>query len=148
MIEAIALLLFLCAPALIMLLARHVDLAQKMGTIVLCYIAGILVGLLGLLPEATDAMRTNVTEASLGLALPLLLFSVNIRAWQHVAGRAMLSMFLAVVAVVFVASVLFFVFHAQKVDNPEELSGMAIGMYTGGIANLGAIKLALGIPDG
>lgn len=148
MIEAIALLLFLGAPALIMLFARHVDLAQKMGTIVLCYIAGILIGLLGLLPETTYVMRTNVTEASLGLALPLLLFSVNIRAWRHVAGRAMLSMFLAVVAVVFVASVLFYAFHAQKVDSPEELSAMAIGMYTGGIANLGAIKLALGIPDG
>lgn len=148
MTEVVAGLVFLCAPALIMMIARHVGWARKLGTIVLCYMVGILLGLSGLMPASADTIRTSVTEASLGLALPLLLFSVDIPAWRHVAARAMLSMFLAMVAVVFVATVLFWTFQGQGIEQPEQLSGMAIGMYTGGIANLGAIKLALGIPDG
>jgi len=146
--QAFAVILFLGAPAALLLLARYINVARAMGPIVLCYIAGLIIGLTGLLPDSTDPIRTSVTEASLGLALPLLLFSVDMRAWRHVAGRAMLSMLLAVIAVVFIATVLFYSFQAQGVAQPEQLSGMAIGMYTGGIANLGAIKLALSIPDG
>jgi uncharacterized membrane protein len=145
---ALSAVLFLGTPAAILLLVRHVELARKLGTIVLCYIAGMLLGLSGLMPETTDAIRTSVTEASLGLALPLLLFSVDMQAWRHVAGRAMGSMFLAITAVVFVATILFYSFQSSGVANPEHLAGMAVGMYTGGIANLGAIKLALEIPDG
>ncbi len=147
MTDAFFAMLFLGTPAVILLLVHHVGAAQKLGPIVLCYIAGLLVGLSGLMPETSNPIRTSVTETSLGLALPLLLFSVDIRAWRHVAGRAMLSMLLAVIAVVFVATWLFYSFQAKGVAQPEQLTGMAIGMYTGGIANLGAIKLALGIED-
>lgn len=147
MTEILAAVLFLCVPAIILLSMRYVTLAQKLGPIVLCYVAGLLLGVSGLMPESTDGIRNSVTEAGLGLALPLLLFSVDVRAWRHVAGRATLSMGLAVVAVVFVASLLFYLFTSGGVNEPEQLSAMAIGMYTGGIANLGAIKLALAIPD-
>ena len=138
---------FLAAPALILWAARFVPLAQRLGPIVLCYIGGLALGLSGLLPESATAPRTTATEVSLALALPLLLFSVDIRSWGRVAGRAMVSMLFAVIAVVAVATVLFIVFSSRGVDQPEQLAGMAVGMYTGGIANLGAIKLALSIPD-
>ncbi len=147
MTEILAAVFFLCVPAAILIGMRHVTLAQKLGPIVLCYAAGLLLGVSGMMPESTDGIRTSVTEASLGLALPLLLFSVDVRAWRHVAGRALLSMGLAVIAVVFVATLLFYLFSSGGVNEPEQLSAMAIGMYTGGIANLGAIKLALAIPD-
>lgn len=139
--------LYLSVPALLVLASHYVGVMQKLGPIVLCYCAGLLLGLSDLMPESSHAMRTTVTEASLGLALPMLLFSVDFLAWRKVAGRAMLSMFLAVISVVFLTSVLFYAFSASGVERAEQLSGMAVGMYTGGIANLGAIKLALGIPD-
>ena len=145
--DILAAVFFLCVPAIILLGMQHAPVAQKLGPIVLCYAAGLLLGVSGMMPESTDGIRTSVTEASLGLALPLLLFSVDVRAWRHVAGRAMLSMGLAVIAVVFVATLLFYLFASGGLDRPEQLSAMAIGMYTGGIANLGAIKLALAIPD-
>ncbi|KUJ73220.1 hypothetical protein AVO45_15920 [Ruegeria marisrubri] len=139
--------LYLLAPAGLVLLALRVSLFAKVGPIVLCYAAGLLLGLTGLLPESGAEIRTSITEASLGLALPLLLFAVDVRAWGHVAGRAMLSMLLAVIAVVALATALYHLFTSQGVERVEQLSGMAVGMYTGGIANMGAIKLALGIPD-
>lgn len=120
-------------------------MAAKVGPIVLSYAAGLLLGLSGLLPESATAPRTSVTEASLGLALPLLLFAVDIPAWGRVAGRAMLSMFCAVVAVVTISTLLYFLFTAQGVAQVEQLSGMAVGMYTGGVANLAAIQHALDI---
>lgn len=138
---------FLAVPAAIVWMCRNVPLARRLEPIVLCYAAGLLVGLSGLLPESVSPARTQVAEASVGLALPLLLFAVNVHAWRRVAGRAMLSFFLAVTAVVAVSVVLFHVFAARGTPAPEQLSGMAVGMYTGGIPNVSAIKLALGIPD-
>jgi len=140
--------LYLLAPLGLVLLARHVTLAAKLGPIILCYIAGLLLGLSGLQPEAAETIRTPIMEASLGLALPLLLFAVDLRAWMRVAGSAMLSMGLAIVSVVCVASLLFLLFSARDLQGAEQLSGMAVGMYTGGIANMGAFTLALGIPEG
>lgn len=147
MTETLVALVFLAGPAALLALCRVSATARAVGPIVLCYAAGLLIGLSGLLPPGADDLRKTIMEAALGLALPLLLFSVDVAAWRHVAGRAMLSMGLAVVAVVFVASLLFHLFRARGADGAEHLAGMAIGMYTGGIANLGAIKLALDIPD-
>ncbi len=147
MLAGFAAVFFLSVPAAILVLVRHVDLARKLGPIVLCYGAGLVIGLAGLMPDAVGGVRTSITEVSFALALPLLLFSVDMPAWRRIAGRAMLSMVLAIVAVVLVAAVLFYLFIARGMDQPEQLSAMAIGMYVGGLANLGAIKLALGIAD-
>ncbi|MEQ9695897.1 DUF819 family protein [Shimia sp. SDUM112013] len=147
MSELFSVIVYLGVPAVLLLGSRHVAAMAKLGPIVLCYCAGLILGVTGLVPSTAEAMRTTVTEASLGLALPLLLFSVNVLAWRRLAGRALLSMFLAVASVVFLSTLLFYAFSAGGVERAEQLSGMAVGMYTGGIANLGAIKLALGIPD-
>lgn len=138
---------FLLIPAAMLMLAARFAMARTIGPIVLCYIIGVLIGVGGLIPAAADATRLGVMEAALGLALPLLLFSVDLRAWRSIAGRALLSMGLAIVAVTTLSVVLYHVFAGQGTARAEQLSGMAVGMYTGGIANLGAIKLALDIPD-
>jgi uncharacterized membrane protein len=59
----------------------------------------------------------------------------------------MLSMLFAIVAIVTVSTALFYMFTARGVPEAEQLTGMAVGMYTGGVANLAAIKHALMIPD-
>ncbi len=56
--------LFLGTPAALVWLSRTVPLAAKIGPIVLCYAAGLLVGLSGLLPEGADGIRKSVTEPS------------------------------------------------------------------------------------
>ncbi len=146
-VQIIFALFFLAAPAALVFLTLRSSFAAKLGPIVLCYAIGLLLGLSGLIPESAQDIRNSVMEASLGLALPLLLFGVDIRAWTRVAGSAMVSMALAVVSVICVAALLFYLFRTQGLTDAEQLSGMAVGMYTGGIANMGAIKLALGIPE-
>lgn len=138
---------FLGVPALILWACVRWPFAARLEPIVLCYAAGLLVGLAGLMPESAAPARTQVAEASIGLALPLLLFAVDLGGWRRLAGRALLSMTLAVAAVVAVSVALHYLFAARGAEAPEQLAGMAVGMYTGGIANLSAIKMALGVPD-
>lgn len=139
--------LFLAVPFLIILATRRSAVAARIGAIVLCYAVGVVIGLSGLLPETATGPRSTVSEITLVFALPLLLFSVDLRAWGRIAGKAALSMFSAVVAVTCVATVLYFWLNARGITAPEQFSAMAVGMYTGGVANLAAMKLALAIPD-
>jgi uncharacterized membrane protein len=139
--------ILLAMPALALVLVHRQAWAAKAGTIVLCYAAGLLAGNLGLVPAAALPVQKAVSEAAIALALPMILFTVDLRAWSSIAGRALASMALAVLAVVVVAVALFFVFRAQGVSAAHELAGLAVGVYTGGTPNLAAIKAALGVDD-
>jgi uncharacterized membrane protein len=139
--------ILLAMPALALVLVHRQAWAAKAGTIVLCYAAGLLAGNLGLVPAAALPVQKAVSEAAIALALPMILFTVDLRAWSSIAGRALASMALAVLAVVVVAVALFFVFRAQGVSAAHELAGLAVGVYTGGTPNLAAIKTALGVDD-
>jgi uncharacterized membrane protein len=137
----------LAVPALALLLVQRQAWAAKAGTIVLCYAAGLLAGNLGLVPAAALPVQKAVSEAAIALALPMILFTVDLHAWSRIAGRALASMALAVLSIVVVAVALFFVLRAQGLPAAYELAGLAVGVYTGGTPNLAAIKTALGIDD-
>lgn len=77
----------------------------------------------------------------------MILFTVDLHAWSHIVGRALLSMALVVLSVTVVAIALYFVFRAQGLPAVHELAGLAVGVYTGGTPNLAAIKTALGVDD-
>jgi len=137
----------LAVPALALLLVHRQAWAAKAGTIVLCYAAGLLAGNLGLVPATALPLQKAVSEAAIALALPMILFTVDLRAWSRIAGRALASMALAVLSIVVVAVALFFVLRAQGLPAAYELAGLAVGVYTGGTPNLAAIKTGLGIDD-
>lgn len=139
-------LMFVAVPLLLVVAAKRWHWAGLVGPVVLAYAAGILLGLSGVLPASADAIRTTMTEASLALALPLLMFGIDLKAWRSLAAPALKGMAFAVLAVVAVATVLFFA-TGGAVEMRAQLTGLAIGMYTGGLANLGAVKLALAVPD-
>lgn len=139
--------ILLAMPALALVLVHRQAWAAKAGTIVLSHSAGLLAGNPGLVPAAALPVQKAVSEAATALALPMILFTVDLRAWSRIAGRALASMALAVLAVVVVAVALFFVFRAQGVSAAHELAGLAVGVYTGGTPNLAAIKTALGVDD-
>jgi uncharacterized membrane protein len=147
MTTALLVAVFVAVPVLVLWLVHRAGWAAKLGPIVLCYAAGLLAGNLGLLPAAAAPVQKLLTEVTVALALPMLLFTVDLRAWSRIAGRALLSMALAVAAVVVVACALFVVFRAQGQPAPHELAGLAVGVYTGGTPNLAAIKTALGVDD-
>lgn len=78
------------------------------------------------------------------LSLPLLLFSLNVRIWFRMAGKTALSMLLAMLALLFILAigVLWF---GPKIPEIAKISGMLVGLYTGGTPNLAALKMALNV---
>jgi len=135
-----------CAPAALLWLSHHQKWARKVGIIGLCYITGLLVGNSGLLSAAVAPAQQGLSDATILLALPLLLFTLDIRQWRGIAGKAMLSMVFATTAVVTLATGLFFFFREQGPQAAAHYAAMSVGVYTGGTPNLAAIKAGLEIP--
>ncbi len=145
--SALLALVFLATPVLALWLVHQHAWAARVGTIVLCYAAGLLVGNLGLLPQAAAAVQKTLSEVTIALALPMILFTVDLRAWSRIAGKALWSMALATFAVIVVAIGLFAIYAQLGVAAPHELAALAVGVYTGGTPNLAAIKTALDIGE-
>jgi len=136
--------LYLLFPALVIYLCARYPAVDKVGAVVICYVAGIILGNVGVLPESATEVQDSFTEIAVALSLPLLLFSMDVRRWVKVAGKAMLSLLLAVVAIVVVASA-GHVLLLRGLDEGWQVAGMAIGVYTGGTPNVAAIKAALDV---
>jgi uncharacterized membrane protein len=135
---------FVLVPAGVLLLARRFTAIRKVGAVVVCYALGILVGNLpgnGL--DGEVSMR--LTEVSVVLAIPLLLFPLDVLRWLRMAGKTAVSFGLCIVSVLVVASTTSLLLGDRLEDGPK-LAGMIVGVYTGGTANMAAIGTALGVP--
>ena len=135
-------LFFLLFPALVIYLCYRFPLINKLGAVILCYAAGIIIGNSGIFPEGFDAVQKNLSEVSVVLALPLLLYSMDIKKWSRLAGKTILSFVLATAAIIIVAFIGYQLIKTYREDS-WKMAGMAIGVYTGGTPNLAAIKAAL-----
>ncbi|MCA1760026.1 MAG: DUF819 family protein, partial [Bacteroidales bacterium] len=76
------------------------------------------------------------------LAIPLLLFSLDIRKWLKLAKGAILSLVLAVFSLLVVIFTGYY-FFGSSIDESNKVAGMLVGVYTGGTPNLAAIGNAL-----
>jgi uncharacterized membrane protein len=99
------------------------------------------------LPSTTLAERSRLAEVTVLLALPMILLTIDLRAWSRLAPRALAAMGLAVTAVTAVATAGFLVLRSTGVPRAHEFAGLAVGVYTGGTPNLAAIQLALGVDE-
>lgn len=142
----IAILICLLFPAFALWAEKRSSLVRKIGAVTLCYALGIALATLGLRPEG-EALGTVYGLAAL-LAVPLVLFAADIKAWLHLAPAALKAFLGAVIAACIGASVAFGL--AEKlgiVAYGDALAGMAVGVYTGGTPNLNAIALAMQVPE-
>ncbi len=81
------------------------------------------------------------------LAIPLLLFSLDLRKWIKLAHGAVLSLILAMISLVASVFAGYYLF-AENIPESWKVGGMLIGVYTGGTPNLAAIATALDVaPD-
>ncbi|HCY85221.1 MAG TPA: hypothetical protein DHV36_08815 [Desulfobacteraceae bacterium] len=133
---------YLVFPAAIIWACIRYPVLDKIGMIILCYGAGLILGNSGVLPPGISGIQEQVCEATVALSLPLLLFSLDLKQWVHLAGKTILSMGLATLSIILVSATgLLFL---SGPDN-WKLMGMAVGVYTGGTPNLAAIKTALDV---
>lgn len=138
MIQAVACLL---VPALAMWAAERVKLFKLLGPVVLCYAAGIIAANVpGVHVDQKVAM--NLNEGSVALAIPLLLFSTELKKWLSLGWKLLLSFALACVSAVVAAGGVAWLFRHQT-DEWWKVAGMLVGVYVGGTANMSAVGLAL-----
>ncbi len=171
-------------PVLIIYATCNNTLLNRIGSVVIAYGVGLLMGNIGILPGMTEAYHTllqgnvslpadqaqalfeqgritasdlmhnkvasvqdMITTITIPLAIPLLLFSLNVRKWVHLAGTTFLSLILALLSVFAVVVLGFFIFR-DKIPELGKVAGMLIGIYSGGTPNLASIKEALNVnPD-
>jgi len=182
----IALVLFyLLMPVLLIYLCKISGTLNRIGAVVLAYAAGLVLGNVGLLPNASDALiqvlggtRTFLPENELQkfmtnpgfresdlvynqiaqiqesvmnytilIALPLMLFSLHLKKWLKNAKSTLLSLVLAMVSLLIAVFIGYYLF-AHKITESAKVTGMLLGVYTGGTPNLAAIGRALNVsPD-
>lgn len=87
-------------------------------------------------------VQDSMQSALVLLAIPLILFSLNVRRWLRFSGKGFLSMVLALISVVVIVATGYLIF-GNKVEGADKIGGMLIGLYTGGSVNLASIALAL-----
>ena len=145
-------LLFLAFPSLIIFASTKIMLLEKIGVVLLCYLFGMLVGNLGILPDSFTAPAANGGDSALSLlqsisiciGLPLVLFSLDIKAFFKTAKKGMLCMACACICVVAVTLALHLIFRTTTPESAQYAAG-AVAVYTGGTVNFGALRNSIGI---
>lgn len=135
-------------PILVIEIVKRNKLAGMVGPVILCYGVGLI---MGNIPDSPvdRKLSQEVAEGCVPLAISLMLLSTRFVAWLKYAKRTALSFALAVVAVLVASFSVSAYFHLQEmgVDDVWKLSGMMVGVYTGGTPNLAAIGTGLGISN-
>lgn len=143
----ILVLAYLLIPALIVFACQKFSILDKAGVVVLSFGLGIAIaaGLDLSLFFETDtitAVQKDVSEISIAIALPLLLFSINVKTALNMAGDTLKGMGLALFSVMVISVIGAIIFNDQVAD-VWQVAGMSVGAYTGGGPNMAAIKSAI-----
>lgn len=136
--------LFVFAPAIIIFLEGKYAILKKIGAVLICYGIGLVVGNMGILPEGSAKYQGLITEITIPLSLPLILFSMDVKKWFKSAGSAIVSLLIGLFSVVVMIFIGYWIFKGS-IDEIWKVSGMLMGIYTGGTPNMAAIKTALGV---
>lgn len=137
-------------PAIIMKL-RNTRAVRTVGTIGVSYLLGIIVALIVFSINKSGvefSLNSDVGEigshVAIGIAIPLLLFGADLKAARKLSKPVIIA-FISLTVSVTVVSVGMFFAYGRTVNYGAELSGMAVGLYTGGTPNLNAIGSILGV---
>lgn len=139
---ATLILFYVFFPAIILYFTHKYSLMNKIGAVVIAYFFGLVIGNSMLMPDGADQLQETFSEISILTAIPLLLFSSNIKQWFRIAGKTMLSGILVSVSVSTFTVGGYFIF-ASDLPDGHKIAGMLTGVYTGGTPNMAAIKTAL-----
>lgn len=135
---------FILAPVLVIYLESRFSIVKKVGAVLICYAIGLIIGNIGILPDGAANYQDLISTITIPLALPLILFSIDVKTWYKRMGSAITSLITGLISVITVIFIGFFIFH-NKLENSWQVAGMLVGVYTGGTPNLAAIKTALNV---
>lgn len=131
------------------LFARHAErngiFPEWLSSIIACYLVGIIVSNSRLWPIDNGQIEA-VAGGSMLIGLPLLLFAVRVRESMKYGGKMLLAFALCCVSGLLCTGVVG-AYMAGQLPDAWKISGMLVGLYTGGTPNVQAIGLALDSPS-
>jgi uncharacterized membrane protein len=133
-------------PAFLLYYSTQFSIINKIGIVVFCYGIGLVMGNIQIIPDSISGIQGDIMGVSILLGIPLVLFSENVVKWAKMAKTTFVSLLLGVVSVVVLVFVGYFVFRTA-IPEIWKISGMMIGVYTGGTPNLAAIARALAVEE-
>jgi uncharacterized membrane protein len=142
----VTILVYFLFPAIILILSTRHSIINKIGVVVICYAGGLLIGNVNIIPDSIAGLQSNLMAVSILLGIPLVLFSENVLKWAKMAKYTFISLLLGIASVVILVIVGYFIFK-ERIPDIAKVSGMMIGVYTGGTPNLAAIARALGVQE-
>ena len=108
--------LFILAPVLVIYLESRFSIVKKIGAVLICYAIGLVIGNIGILPEGAANYQDLITTITIPLALPLILFSIDVKSWFKRMGSAVTALITGLISVLAVIFIGFFIFH-NKLEN-------------------------------
>lgn len=140
--DILLVLFYLLVPAMVIHYAGKFLLLRKAGNVVVVYIIGLIVGNIGILNQDFYNIQEGISNVSILLSLPLLLSALNFASWTIMARKSVISLILGVVSV-FVVVVSGYYLFQPLIKDAWKITGLLVGVYTGGTPNLASIKEAL-----
>lgn len=138
---------YLFSPLLIIYLSTKLSIINKIGVVVVAYVVGLLAGNMGLIPESGKQVQDIINMITIPLAIPLLLFSSNLRQWLTLAGKTAISMLIGILAVVLMVILGYFILKSPDMPDLWKVGGLLVGVYTGGTPNLASLKIMLNVDE-
>ncbi len=145
-------LIYLFFPIIIVSIFHNFKFIQKVGTVILAYIVGIVMSLSGFMqmetPELTaqlQSVQTWIMNIMVPLAIPLMLFSCDFKLWTKSLPKTIMALLGGIVSILVAVVVAFWVFRNKGIENLSDISGMMTGIYTGGTMNFFALGSALNV---
>ena len=145
-----AVLIYLLFPVIIILLFQKYVVVQKIGTVLIAYLVGIMMALSGLFPSPSESVEMRTLQdwfmnITVPLAIPLMLFNCNFKLWTKSLPKTFTALICGLIAIVVSVIISYLVFKSSKIQDLPDLSALMVGIYTGGTMNFAAIGKALNI---
>lgn len=147
--KLLLILFYLLAPAVVLWACRKVKVLDKLGPVLTLYIVGVIVANIGVFPSEADAhasflaFQESISEVLVPLALPMMLFGCNFKRFSF--GQSLGALIIGVLAVVVIVFASYVSF-SEKLGSESAMMGASLtGQYTGGAANLAAVKQMVGL---
>lgn len=138
-------LLILIFPYLAIRGAARFRVLEMISPIILCFAVGILVCNFGIL-SINSKISSWFRDLTILFALPLLLYSADIRSWIKNARRLLIAFSFCLIGGMLASLFSAFVYR-NEIDAVWIPAGMMVGIYSGGTPNLFAVGYALGARD-
>lgn len=147
MINSVVALLYVGLPAMVLFLCHKYQFLNRIGAIVLAYAIGLLLGFSGFSDERFYMVQEVLMSITVPLAIPLLLFSSNVREWRKLAVQPFYSLLFALLAVFIAVIAGFTLFNGHNIADFNKVGGLLVGIYSGGTPNLASLKMMLDVDE-